>query len=179
MSGLNGKVLARRERDELSFLVIGRVTCHHSPALRQYAEEGMQSGASSIEVDLRDCAYCDSTFLGTLLALKRRFDPAGKGNFRLLCPSASIRQMLTQIGAERLFCIADQAAAPDIQTTWQQLADTVDRAAARRFKQNVVDAHQELANAGGALAEHFASVAEAVSRELDAEREQRANQSAG
>lgn len=172
MAALAGKVLARREGDELSFLVVGKVTCHHSPALRQYAEEGLQSGATSVQVDLRDCSYCDSTFLGTLLALKRRFDPAGNGKFRLVCPSATFRQMLAQIGAERLFYITNEANAPDIQTTWQQLADSVDRIAARRFKQNVVEAHQELASAGGPLAQRFAPLAEAVRRELDAERGQ-------
>jgi len=172
MAALNGKVLARQEGDELAFLVVGSVTCHHSPALRQYAEDGLRSGARSVQVDLRDCSYCDSTFLGTLLQLQRRFDPAGKGSFRLLCPSASFRQMLTQIGAERLFCISNEADPANIQTTWQQLADSVDRSAARRFKQNIVEAHQELANAGGALAQRFAPLAEAVRHELDGEQEQ-------
>jgi len=171
MSALHGKVLARRDGDDLCFLVVGKVTCHHSPALREYAEEGLRHGATSVQVDLRDCSYCDSTFLGTLLQLKRRFDSCSPGTFRLVCPSAPLRQMLAQIGAERLFCIADEGAATDLQTTWQQLADTVDHAAARRFKQNVVEAHQELANAGGALGQRFAPLAEAVSQELDLDHE--------
>src|SRR6187200_2192579 len=74
MMGQSGKVLARRVASELCFLVVGRVTSHQAPALRQYVEEGLAGGAARVEVDLRDCTYCDSTFLGTLLRLQRQCD---------------------------------------------------------------------------------------------------------
>src|SRR5262245_42968691 len=99
MAAINGKVLARQEGDELCFLVIGRVTCDHSPAFRQYAEEGLARGATRIQVDLRDCVYCDSTFLGTLLQLKHRLDCRQHEAFRLICPSPEFRKMMVQIGA--------------------------------------------------------------------------------
>ena len=172
MSAFGGRVLARREADELCLLVVGKVTSHHSPAMRQYAEEGLSRGATKIQVNLCECTYCDSTFLGTLLHLKRRFDPHGPEAFRFVCPSAQFRQMLAQIGAERLFCIVEQATTTDMETTWQQLEDNVDRLGARCFKQNVVEAHQELANAGGSLGQRFGPLAEAVRRELDAEESQ-------
>jgi anti-anti-sigma factor len=170
MSVFSGKVLARREADELCFLVVGKVTSHHSPAMRQYAEEGLAQGATRVQVDLHDCMYCDSTFLGTLLQLQRRFDSHGQKAFRLVCPSAPLRQMLAQIGAERLFCIVEEATTTGMQTTWQQLEDNLDRVGELCFKQNVVEAHKELANAGGALGQRFGPLAEAVSRELESPR---------
>src|SRR5262245_27835258 len=103
MTVLSGKVLARQAADELCFLVIGKVTSHHSLALRQYAEEALDRGTVRVHVDLRDCTYCDSTFLGTLLQLQRRCDCENQGTLRLVCPSAEFRQLLTQIGAEQLF----------------------------------------------------------------------------
>ena len=170
MTACNGKVLARQEADELCFLVVGRVTCHHSPALRQYAEEGLHRGATRIQVDLSDCTYCDSTFLGTLLQLKYRCDGKSKDLFRLVCPSAEFRQMLTQIGAERLFCIVERESALEMQSTWQQLKDDVDRDGTTHFKQNIVEAHQTLAKAGGALGQRFGPLAEAVTREFENQR---------
>jgi anti-anti-sigma regulatory factor len=167
MTAPTGKVLARREGDEISFLVVGHVTCHHSPAMRQYAEDAHAAGATSVEIDLRDCCYGDSTFLGTLLALKRRFDPQDKGQFRFACPSPAFRQMLKQIGAERLFTIVDHASSTDMQTTWQQLTSDIDRAQSARFKHNVVEAHLELAKSGGELAQRFGPLAEAAARELN------------
>jgi anti-anti-sigma regulatory factor len=167
MTAPSGKVLARREGNELTFLVVGHVTCHHCPAMRQFAEEAQACGATTIEYDLRDCTYCDSTFLGTLLTLKRSFDPREEGRVRLACPSASFRQILAQIGAARLFTIVDQVTSTDMHTTWQQLSSDVDRASSACFKRNVVEAHQELAKAGGELAKRFGPVAEAAARELD------------
>jgi anti-anti-sigma factor len=172
MTVFNGKVLARQEADELCFLVVGKVTCHHSPALRQYAEEGLARGVTRIQVDLRDCMYCDSTFLGTLLQLKRRCDGKNRDAFRLVCPSAQFRQMLVQIGAERLFCIVEHIPTTDMQTTWQQLNDSAVGAGSLRFKQNVVEAHQELAKAGGDLGERFGPLADAVSSEFELQRSQ-------
>jgi anti-anti-sigma regulatory factor len=162
-----GKVLARREADEICFLVVGHVTCHHSPAMLQYAEEAQACGARSVQVDLRDCTYCDSTFLGTLLQLQRLFHAHQQITFTLLLPSPAFRQMLAQIGAENLFCVVEQAPTTDIQTTWQQLGSDLDKAASSRFKRNVVEAHQELAKAGGSLAQRFGPLADAVSRELE------------
>jgi anti-anti-sigma regulatory factor len=167
-------VLARRTGSGLCFLVMGRVTCHHCPALRQYAEEGLACGATSVEVDLRDCTHGDSTFLGTLLHLKRCLDRRYPGAFRLVCPSAEFRQVLAHIGADKLFFIVNDSSATDLETTWQQLDDNADRLGSRCFKENVVQAHQALANAGGQLAERFAPVAEALSQELEAERRQNA-----
>src|SRR5687768_12488486 len=106
MTTLSGNVLARREADEVTFLVVGQVGCHHSPAMRQYAEDSRRSGARKIAVDLQECKFCDSTFLGTLLQLSRIFQPLG--GFVLVRPSAPVRQILTQLCADRLFSIVEQ-----------------------------------------------------------------------
>jgi anti-anti-sigma factor len=170
MTAASGKVFARQEANELCFLVVGNVTCHNSPSLRQYAEEGLAGGATRVQVDLRDCTYCDSTFLGTLLQLKRRVDAKSPEGFRLVRPSAEFRKVLSQIGAERLFCIVDEAPILDMQMTWQQLKDDADRRGTFRFKQVVVEAHRELASAGGDLAARFGPLAEALGSELEQER---------
>jgi anti-anti-sigma regulatory factor len=166
MTGSSGKVLACREAGELYLLVLGRVTSHHSPAMRQYAEEGLACGAMSVEVDLRDCTHCDSTFLGTLLHLQRRWERHAKGSFRLVGPSVEVRQILAQIGAEKLFCTVNDSSRTDLQMTWQQLEDSVERVGPFRFKENVVEAHQALASAGGELAQRFGPLADSLEREI-------------
>ena len=166
MAALSGRVLARREAEEVTFLVVGQACCHQSPAMRQYAEDARRSGARRVAVDLQECQFCDSTFLGTLLQLKRVFEPLG--GFKLLRPSAAVRQTLLQLGAERHFTIADQPPAGDIQTTWQQLDSHWEKERSKDFKKTVVEAHEELAAAGGILEAKFKPLAEALRQEWNA-----------
>jgi hypothetical protein len=120
-----------------------------------------------VAVDLADCKHFDSTFLGTLLQLKRSFDALG--GLTLVRPSTAVKQLLKQLGAERLFAIVEQGPAVDIQTTWQQLDSHWEKEQSKTFRKTVVEAHEELAAAGGTLAEKFKPVAEALRQELNAD----------
>ena len=170
MSGSSGqvysRVLARRLGDEVCFLVVGRACANHGPALRQYAEEALASGVTSIQVDLSDCTHCDSTFLGTLFRLCQACRTGGPRVLQLVQPSAAVRQILTNMGATRLFHISENSIGATTDMTWQQLDDHYQRTHSRQFKENVVDAHQALAGAGGELAQRFGPVAEAMREEL-------------
>jgi anti-anti-sigma factor len=164
MTQLVGKVLARREGDEVLLLIAGQMGCHQCPALKQYVEDARRRGARKLAIDLADCKHCDSTFLGTLLALKRAFDPLG--GMVLVHPSAEVRRILAQMGAEQLFTIVDQFPPYDVQTTWQQIDSHWEKEQNKAFKRTVVEAHEELAAAGGALAARFGPLAEAMREEL-------------
>lgn len=165
MSSSTGKVLARRVANEVCFLVAGRVCANQCPALRQFAEDALSCGATAILVDLRDCTHCDSTFLGTLLRFRHSLASQGPGALRLVCPSAPVRQILAQIGGDRLFDIVEYAATTPSEATWQQLADNFDCSQKMQFKQHVVEAHQALAKEGGELAKRFGPLAEAMHQE--------------
>jgi len=54
----------------------------HGMALRGYAEQAFAAGATGLRIDLRHCTYMDSTFLGTLLFLKRGGGCGGAQRFR-------------------------------------------------------------------------------------------------
>jgi anti-anti-sigma regulatory factor len=160
------KVLARRAGDEVCFLVVGRATASHSPALREYAENALSAGATQVQIDLRDCTHCDSTFLGTLVGLRKAFAGHGCEAIRLVRPSDAVRHILAQMCADRLFSIVEKAASANCDTTWEQLEEDCGRAQPFRFKQTVAEAHQALAGANPALAERFGPLAEAMQQEL-------------
>jgi anti-anti-sigma factor len=165
----SGRILARRLDDEVCFLVVGRACANQSPALRQYAEKALASGVTMIQVDLSDCTHCDSTFLGTLLRLFQDCRCHGPEALQLVRPSPAVRQILTQMGVARLFYVAEKSSLGMTDMTWQQLDDHYERAQSQRFKQNVVDAHEALAGAGGELAQKFGPLAEAMREELATE----------
>ena len=168
----SGRILARRSDDEVCFLVVGRACANHSSAVRHYAEKALSSGVTTIHVDLSDCTHCDSTFLGTLFRLSQDCRSRGPSALQLVRPSAAVRRILTHMGASRLFPITEQSVDAPTDLTWQQLDDHYDRMNSERFKQNVVDAHQALAAAGGELAQRFGAVAEAMQAELAAQQTQ-------
>src|SRR5262249_25671159 len=102
--------------------------------------------------DLRHCTHMDSTFIGTLLQLKRTAEKDGRARFTLLSPSTPCGQLLLQMGLLRVFTILsiEEDAGP-----WTELCQEEDVAA---FQGNAVEAHQELATLEGPVGETFRRV---------------------
>jgi hypothetical protein len=116
-------------------------------------------------VDLRQCTFMDSTFVGTLLFLKRAVHARRCGEFSLIAPSPECRQLFKKMGLEGAFPLIDDH--PDDQG-WTELTREGEDAAA--FKCNVVQAHQELARLEGAAGEPFRAVMRCLERDLEAEK---------
>jgi hypothetical protein len=113
-------------------------------------------------LDLRRCCHMDSTFIGTLLFLKRAADRRGPGRFAVVSPSPECGRIMEQIGVAAVLPILTTAEPPD--QAWTVLPeDTHDMQA---FQQCVVKAHQELADLGGAAGEPFRAVARCLAAEL-------------
>jgi hypothetical protein len=108
----------------------------------------------------------DSTFLGTLLYLKRAVERQPHGQFTLLSPSTLCCGLLAQMGLTELFTL-DTTAAEAGAASWTLLQ--TEPASAKAFKQSVVQAHQELANLPGPAGEPFRALTGCLKSELEAE----------
>ena len=162
-----GVVRIHEEEKRVTFLVEGQGTMHLSPCVRRHAEAQLAGGAASLTFDLRGCTYLDSTFLGTLVALKRSAAcqvPAC--DFALICPSAECRQLFKQMWFEGVFRIATAAAPPSCDCH-DLPPDSHDVSA---FKHNIVQAHQELAELAGPAGDPFRALAARMTKELNAEK---------
>jgi anti-anti-sigma factor len=170
MSASNGQVLARADGGVIALRIVGRVTAHGCPALRTFAEEQIAAGATQIRIELADCTYFDSTFLGTLLCLKQRLAAQGLNTLQLCSPSSACRQILKQMAVAQLFTVCDAPACDtnDSAVPWQQLCDQLDHQNVLQFKENVVQAHRELAAVPGPLAKQFQAIVDIASDELEA-----------
>ena len=71
MAAQPGRVRVYQHAQAVAFQVEGQATMQHSPAVRRYAEQNLTVGTTALSVDLRRYIHMDSTFLGTLLFLKR------------------------------------------------------------------------------------------------------------
>lgn len=140
-----------------------------SPAVQESASEQLARGARTVRIDLRDCTTMDSTFSGTLLALKRQLDALG-GTLTLVSPSLKVCELLEQMGLEDFYAID---VADRIDGAWNEI-DVTAQPRVEKLRRLVVDAHDELARVPGRAAHAFHAVAEELRRsepELPSSRE--------
>ena len=165
MAAQQGSVRVHQHDQTVTFQVEGQATMHHSPAVRQYAEQCFIGGTTALSVDLRRCTHMDSTFLGTLLFLKRLVERYEGGAFTLISPSPQCRQLLREMGLEKIFAVVDvDELTPDV---WTELKSGAGDPTA--FKRNVVQAHQELGRLEGPAGETFRTLATELAQELNSE----------
>jgi anti-anti-sigma factor len=165
MATQQGNIRVYQHDQTVTFQVEGQATMHHSPAVRRYAEQSLTVGTTALSVDLRHCIHMDSTFLGTLLFLKRLVERYEEGTFALISPSPQCLQLLREMGLEKIFAVVDvEELAPDV---WTELkSGPADPTA---FKRNVVQAHQELGRLEGSAGETFRVLATEMAAELNSE----------
>jgi anti-anti-sigma factor len=157
------RVRCRGEATSLEVQVEGWGTMHHSPAMRQWVEANLPQ-APRLRVDLSRCTHMDSTFIGTLLGLKRLTESLPGGGIALVCPSAECLQVLAQLRIGRIFTIESE---PSEESDWQEVCLDPDGMKSRGFRTTVVEAHQQLADCEGPAGHHFRALAEAMARELE------------
>src|SRR5262245_25812536 len=105
MAAQLGILRVHHDRQTVTFQVEGQATMQHTLPLRRYAERALASGVTSLRVDLRRCTYMDSTFLGTLLCLKKTVDQRGEGNFALASLSPQCQRLIRQMGLEHYYSV--------------------------------------------------------------------------
>ena len=114
------RLLVTGSRERLTtFRVVGPALMAISVALRRSVEASLEEGAT-VRIDLRECPWMDSTFLGTLLVLARRANASGRGaRFFLAAPSAECLRVLDQTGVHE---VLDVIATPELggATEWRE-----------------------------------------------------------
>jgi anti-anti-sigma factor len=161
MAAQQGTVRVHRHDRTLTFQVEGWGTMAHSLPLRRFAEQSLAAGVTAIRVDLRRCKYMDSTFLGTLLFLKRAAERRCQGDFALLSPSPECGRLFQQMGLDTVYPVV--AAEEPAADAWTELTGGTEDVPA--FQRNVVQAHQELADLPGPAGEPFRAVMRCLERE--------------
>lgn len=152
-----------RDPSRLTFLVAGRATMEHSMPLRRLAEQALADGCQELRVDLRNCLYMDSTFIGTLVLLRKSV--GAEGRFTLVCPSTACEKVLEAMTLDRLFVI--DGADVSSSASWDEATPCPDDLS--KLKYNVVQSHQELAALNGPAAGRCRAVAEMMQKELEQE----------
>lgn len=142
----------------LTLAVEGSATMAESPAALAFARERMVGGVRTVRIDLRSCTTMDSTFSGTLLALRRQLEELG-GRLTLVSPSARVIELLAEMGLEDFYEI--ERAEP-LDGSWTVL--TGGRPGTEKLQRIVLDAHDELARLPGSAGKTFRVVVDELRR---------------
>jgi anti-anti-sigma factor len=166
MAEPQGTVRVRRHGQAVTFHVEGRATAAVGLPLRRCAEQALAGGATSLRFDLRRCTHMDSTFLGTLLYLKRAIGRGGQGEVALVCPSPQCGRILEGMGLADVFpaVSAEEAEVSDCTELIEDMQDV------KGFKRNVIQAHEELASLPGPAGEQFRAVVRCLAQDPDAQK---------
>jgi anti-anti-sigma regulatory factor len=162
----SGNVKACRFGSSVFVRVWGRAQADLCPALRRYCEEALGGRCSEVRVDLQECAHFDSTFLGTLLHLRKCLRHNADRAVTLVRPSTECQELLQRMGAARLFPVAAEPPPAD-DAGWVHLNEEAAGRGSLAFKRNVVEAHQELAKVDGALGDRYRMIAELAAQDLE------------
>jgi anti-anti-sigma factor len=161
-----GVVRVHWHGETVTFQVAGRATMIQSQPLRRVAEQSLADGSRVLRIDLRHCTHMDSTFLGTLLFLKRTVDRREHGDFALVCPSSKCGAILDQMGLTGIFPLTTADEPPAVACT-EVPGDLQDACA---FKRNVLQAHEELASLPGPAGDQFRAVMRCMANDPEARR---------
>lgn len=148
----------------LELQVHGRGNMQQCPAMRNWVEKRIAGGCTSVWIDLSRATHLDSTFIGTLLILNRRLLAGGGERIVLAAPSPACTSVLSQMHVENQFVVSNDPPEP---RQWQdELRGEANTLSSYGFKQNLVDAHQELADLSGPASEQFRELATQMANEL-------------
>ena len=162
--GDSNQILSCHQGHVARLRVFGRAVAHQCPAVRRFAVSALEHGAREVRVELQECDYGDSTFMGTLLQIRSAAQKVSDDALSLVAPSPEFDEALRRMGLKRLFHVTSDTPADD--ATWQPLEAEACGTKSREFKENVVAAHRELAQSSETLAARYQIIADEAAREL-------------
>ena len=141
----------------------GRCTMAESPAAHEFADRTMREAGGALYVDVSDCTYLDSTFLGSLLDLHRRHGKCNPTKMTLVATPDARKKLFEATHLHKVFNFADSAPGPI--DAWVDLPCLANRAPGEMAK-HVMECHKRLAEVDGPNQASFAAVAQQLEREL-------------
>jgi anti-anti-sigma regulatory factor len=98
-------VLVAREADLAYIQVNGRGSFQNAGHLKSFYSEVIKNGAQRFVIDLKNCTYLDSTFLGTMTGLGLKLKDSPQGGLQIINATTRNLELMQNLGLDRLFHI--------------------------------------------------------------------------
>jgi len=111
-----------RRNQTVIFKVSGRGTFRNSPSFKTLALASLKEGkAEKIIIDLKDCLYMDSTFMGTLVGINCALLKRSKRRLIIANANDRSKQLLDTLGLSRIIEMRNDLG--PFETKWELIAD--------------------------------------------------------
>ena len=156
--------VARSDSGYVVFLE-GRATMKEGPAFCTFVKELLDHAEEpTLVVCVEGCDYMDSTFLGGLIALHKKYSLQSPPRFIVSASRESRARLLASARLDLILKLIDDVP----ECTGRRAPIPTPPADAREFTQHAIKCHRLLAEIGGPQAPVFQLVADQLSKELDA-----------
>ena len=132
-----------------------------SPAVRDFVSGAMEDGVH-ITLDLSDCQYLDSTFLGCLVILQRRGNNCGH-RFNVFADDAKRKALLASAHIDKCLTFTETRPRPTGEPA-ELVAANLQR---REFCGHLLETHRALSKLKGPSAATFGRIADQIASDLE------------
>ena len=148
--------------------VEGKGTMKESYAAQELARRTLRgSETASVVIDLSDCTYLDSTFLGLLMGLFREFGKSEPGSRYFVAGPAERRaRLLGGLKLDKWLPTVDSP--PEPRSAWVEVDPATFERDEKEQARHIMECHRRLAELGGPTAAAFTRIAEQIEKELSA-----------
>jgi anti-anti-sigma regulatory factor len=143
--------------------VEGKGSFLNSTGLKDFSKEMINRGFREFLVDLQGCPVMDSTFMGTMAGIALRLRELGQGQLRVVKLNQRNRDLLSNLGFDRLFCLEEQAPGIEENAATMALANGTDKL---EQAQTMLEAHEACVEANPDNAAKFKDVLEYLKQDL-------------
>jgi anti-anti-sigma regulatory factor len=151
-----------RTRTGYRLRVEGQGTMRESPAVHQFAVRALEDETPALAVDLSACEYLDSTFLGCLVGLHKRYG-RGKPPRLLIAASPEVcRRLLTPSHLDSLLNTSGEC--PEV--IGEDLTIPPLALGGTDLGWHIMECHRRLAEVGGPDQDVFEAIADQLAEEL-------------
>jgi anti-anti-sigma regulatory factor len=157
----HSKIEIHRSVSGYVFRIVGRGTLLESAAVCDFVCGAIEDGADVV-LDLSECEYLDSTFLGGLVIMYRRGE-SGCGSFAVFADESARRNLLDSCRLDLILPFVDECP----PCTESSVALQVTHLKRTEFAQHLLETHRKLAKLGGPAAETFRRIVDQLRKELD------------
>ena len=143
--------------------VEGKGSFLNSTGLKDFSKEMINRGFRDFLVDLQGCPVMDSTFMGTMAGIALRLRELGQGQLRVVKLNQRNRDLLSNLGFDRLFSLEEQAAGIEESAATMALNNGADKL---EQAQTMLEAHEACVEANPENAAKFKDVLEYLKQDL-------------